>query len=240
MAPKRSASVILQVPSVKRAKKASKKSRGAWKLTNNSTRPFANEYITQCKYATNVKTAGVGDPFHVFRMNSIYDPDQTGVGHQPYGHDQLAEIYSRYRVNGFKYEIWGTNNSSGTNCALQIHAVPYNGTADPAFFVSSIQAMEIPNSKTGCTTAGGTTAAVGGEACYLSGYIDLATFTGRSKSQYKADDRYQATMGTNPAEEMTFFVGGSSMDTGQWADGAFTVKLTYFVECFDSKGLPTS
>jgi len=35
---------------------------------------------------------------HVFRVNSIFDPDLTGTGHQPLLHDEYDGIYSEYRV----------------------------------------------------------------------------------------------------------------------------------------------
>ena len=34
----------------------------------------------------------------VFRLNSLYDPDLTGVGHQPAGFDQLMTLYKYYAV----------------------------------------------------------------------------------------------------------------------------------------------
>lgn len=37
-----------------------------------------------------------------FRMNSVFDPDFTGVGHQPYGFDQYASLYNVYTVLGSK------------------------------------------------------------------------------------------------------------------------------------------
>ena len=35
-------------------------------------------------------------------MNSLFDPDFTGTGHQPYYFDQFATIYQRYTVIGSK------------------------------------------------------------------------------------------------------------------------------------------
>jgi len=35
----------------------------------------------------------------VFRVNNIYDPDYTGLGHQPMYRDNYAALYSKYRVN---------------------------------------------------------------------------------------------------------------------------------------------
>jgi len=34
----------------------------------------------------------------VYRANSVYDPDYTGVGHQPLGFDQMAALYAHYQV----------------------------------------------------------------------------------------------------------------------------------------------
>jgi len=238
---KRTASVVLSVPSAKKARKMDRKksARSSYKLSNRTKGPMPSEFVTQMSYAAQVRTP-TGAPLHVFRMNSLFDPDRTGVGHQPYGRDQLANIYNRYRVNGFKYEVWGAHATAGTAYAVNIHAVPVDEVATAATFVSAIQCMEHPQSKTAIASCSSSSAAVGGVGAYLSGYIDLAAFTGRSKAQYRADDRYQSEMGDNPAENMDFFVAASNIGTGLFEEGAFTVKLTYYVELFDSKVLPTS
>lgn len=63
-----------------------------------------------------VKLRYVSDPFtinpslsgvatHIFRANSINDPDFTGVGHQPYGHDTWKTLYNHYTVIGSKISV---------------------------------------------------------------------------------------------------------------------------------------
>lgn len=58
------------------------------------------------RYVTDISidppTAGtVG--YHIFRANSLYDPDKTGVGHQPYGFDQyVPDLYNHVTVLGAK------------------------------------------------------------------------------------------------------------------------------------------
>ncbi len=42
---------------------------------------------------------------NTFSCNSIFDPNVTGVGHQPYGADQMALLYNTYRVLGSKLVI---------------------------------------------------------------------------------------------------------------------------------------
>lgn len=59
-----------------------------------------------------------------FRANSIFDPDFTGVGHQPLGHDQMAALYNRYIVIGSKItcKFWSDTTSSNQTAAVGIMA----------------------------------------------------------------------------------------------------------------------
>lgn len=41
----------------------------------------------------------------IFRANSIHDPDYTGVGHQPMGHDTWQTLYNHYVVLGSKISV---------------------------------------------------------------------------------------------------------------------------------------
>lgn len=54
--------------------------------------------------------------YHRWRASGPYDPDKTGVGHQPLGYQQNADLYDRYVVNGAKctvYCTWDDTNSGG-------------------------------------------------------------------------------------------------------------------------------
>jgi hypothetical protein len=43
--------------------------------------------------------AAVGTPVaQIFSANGLYDPDVSGIGHQPYGFDQMAVFYNHYEV----------------------------------------------------------------------------------------------------------------------------------------------
>lgn len=63
---------------------------------------FPTKIITILRYVdlyTLTSTAG-GIGTQVFSMNSVFDPDVTGAGHQPLYFDRYTAIYNNYRVLG--------------------------------------------------------------------------------------------------------------------------------------------
>lgn len=95
----------------KRARKAGKytKPRSAFRpgsFAGRSTIPrgFASPFPMQCVRKLRYCMSGTMDPtlstrtLYQFRANSLYDPDFTGTGHQPYGFDTLDSIYNHYEV----------------------------------------------------------------------------------------------------------------------------------------------
>lgn len=55
---------------------------------------FKHKYATQRLFTT---TSGVATTY-VFRANGMYDPDFTGVGHQPLYFDQMGTVYNHWYV----------------------------------------------------------------------------------------------------------------------------------------------
>lgn len=75
--------------------------------------PFPTNYMCQLRYSQVLPIAfsAGGWGYQRFRLNSLYDPDYSGVGHQPRGFDQLTPIYNKYLVLSAKYKIkfWQTS-----------------------------------------------------------------------------------------------------------------------------------
>jgi len=82
--------------------------------------PFPPRFNVDLRYASSIilTTAGVviGNDFlgteYVFRLNSLFDPDLTSTGHQPFGYDQLTTMYGSYCVTGCMVDITLTEPSS--------------------------------------------------------------------------------------------------------------------------------
>lgn len=72
--------------------------RTAFTINNNigiaSTRYVKLTYNT----TINLQNGAAAHAAHFFKCNSIFDPDDTGLGHQPLGHDEWANLYKKYLV----------------------------------------------------------------------------------------------------------------------------------------------
>nr|AGA18264.1 hypothetical protein [uncultured marine virus] len=66
-------------------------------------------------FALDVGTGGIPAQYH-FSANSLFDPNATGVGHQPRGYDELMSLYERYAV--LKAKITLSFANSETNKAV--------------------------------------------------------------------------------------------------------------------------
>ena len=91
----------------KRTKSSTRKRRKALSVIPRPVKCFPNSMKFTMRYCDNITipnhNAGAGP--YCFRMNSIFDPDHTGVGHQPRFHDQVAGIYHKYCVIGARAYI---------------------------------------------------------------------------------------------------------------------------------------
>lgn len=79
----------------------------------------SEKQIVKLKYAQQFQlnpTLGVADQ-HLFRANSINDPDFTSGGHQPLGHDEWNIFYNHYTVIGSrcKATFWSAASESLNN-----------------------------------------------------------------------------------------------------------------------------
>lgn len=183
--------------------------------------PVARRHIVRMKYSDVLdwSVTTLATSVQQYRLNSTFDPDVTGTGHQPYGRDQLAALFDHYRVFKCSWHI----EFAPSNDRLHVSVVPLNTTAVPG---SLTDAGEMPLAVTKAMAFNG------GVPCRFSGQIWLPRLAGRTSAQYKSDDLYAAASGANPAEAMflNILVYNPSPQT---VDTSMTITLNYWTEWYD-------
>lgn len=226
-------------------RKATKKSKKNYKkkLTSYS-RPVSSALINVPTPATNCPTRlkttfvytenGLGlNPgiaavsSYVFDLNSLFDPNVSGVGHQPAGFDQMMSIYEEYCVYGVKYRIWGANSETSLEA---IHGVTITDqatglTADPRVYLENGQ------TQWQCVASRG-----GGNISSFSGYVDVPKVHGVELKTYMNSDGFKGTASASPADRAFLHIWAAPMNaTSDIGDQVFYVELTYFAELSGGK-----
>lgn len=167
----------------------------------------------------------------VFRGNSIFDPDFTGVGSQPMGHDQWATLYRRYRVIGSKITV-RTNSLDGTDASgLVITPLNTSGiVSDPEMYIQGAYAAQGYNATTGDNSPQ-----------IVSNYITTSKMRGMPKDAFMYEDDLGAAVGSNPLKTWYWHVCWyNSSAVVNSINGTATVKIVYYVQFYDRETLSTS
>lgn len=195
---------------------------------NRSLQPIPNRYICKMKYSTSIVTDAGGQ--YVFNLNSLFDPDRTGFGHQPYGYDPLAGLYNRYRVISCGWRV--QQPASATGVPVIAASLPNNDNS--MTFANTGEMLENPRTKY-------ITQIPGASIQTLTGKTYLPKLMGRSKAQYMADDNYQATVLTSPSELGLLYLQTFNGLSGSPINGiALLVVLEFTCEFFDVKHIVQS
>lgn len=194
-------------------------------MVNRALQPIPQRYIAKMKYAETITTSALGT--YEFNLNSIFDPNRTGLGHQPYGHDTFQTLYNRYRVISCGWRIHFMAQTTST--PITVTSFPGNEVVS---FATGAEAKENPRTRY-------ITQNPGAGSTVLKGKQYIPSLVGRNKAQYMADDRYQALMGANPGELAILNIG--TYNNGDVAAATtLQVLLEYTVEFFDIKHLAQS
>lgn len=225
--------VSKNVKSRKRARYMRKAKRSSRALTTviRGVTPYPSRMITKMKYCETVNfTSGAGFKVLKINLNSIFDPNRSGTGHQPYGRDQYETIYNRYRV--IKAH-WSIITNTATSTYIQVVALPSNeDISTPAFLENVkersrarfiVQGNDVPFK-------------------VLRGKTYIPSLMGRTRAQYMADDNYQAVMSASPNELAVLNIFGGTVTDDPLASTAMSMQITikYFVELFDVKSFTNS
>lgn len=198
--------------------------RGATVMVNRGPTLVASTFHTKLRYHESDHYAASGGPVlkeFVFRLNSIFDPDLTAVGHQPLGRDQIVTLYSRYRVMKAYWTVVCVPDSTTTVGAFSV--CPTNDSTLIGVYNTT---CEHPRGKNTWSTAHAPGVIKGG--------VSMPDLNGQTVAQYKADDRFQAQVGSNPSEDLALHITYINGNTVNAYDAfSYHVDITYEVDFFD-------
>lgn len=148
---------------------------------------------------------------NVFRFNSVYDPDFTGVGATAAGYGQASALYGRYRVLATKITAQFVNTGSAPlTCFMVVNPVTTVGIN----IVSILQQRHVWSKSIAASTGNGTIShTIGGP---------VARFYGVPARQVRDEDDFAAVTGANPNN-------GVFCHIGAYADGAAAGAFTLHV-----------
>lgn len=185
-----------------------------------TTQPVANRFLCKMKYAETFSfplSAGIVAEYFM-NLNSTFDPDRSGVGHQPWGRDTMATLYNKYRVYKVKWCVVGGATAT-TDYVMVVAPVNHANTAG-----STSAAIEHPR-------AVWKSSSLNAPSIKLHGSISLPSLQGQTPAQYKANEDCSAQSGSSPTEVMTLRI---NLEAPASVTGVpVTVYLTYYVEWFD-------
>lgn len=189
--------------------------------------PFGQSYSVHLPYVHGPQRIGAVSATtnavaYNFRLNSLFDPDETGTGHQPYQYDQIAPLYARYIVYSCSYVVTFFDPSAD---GIYV-GVKARRTADTPADASGKTLSFLKETKLVSAYPLNNT---GSQKKVIKGTINLAKLFGITSAQYSAaavQDDYGALTSANPyfgAQLQVFLIDSNGNDQTV----AFDIKLTY-------------
>ncbi len=157
-------------------------------------------------------------------LNSIFDPDRSGGGHQPLYYDQYAALYNRYRVLKVWWKVSFANNTGSYNTVV----VPTNGLLSSSVAGSATYVTAAEQPRAVYKLVPGT----GGFPVVYTGSISLNNLNGCTETEYLGDDRFEAQIGASPTEIMVLNLGVYNPTLATIIVN-WTIEMKFYVDLHD-------
>jgi len=169
---------------------------------------------------------------YIFRANSLFDPDQTGAGHQPMGRDTWATLYNHYVVLGSKITIEASQQeASGSVSNIAAVGVYLNDSITIAY-TDMTEYAEARRGQYKLVNSRQTKPAKLSNSFSAKNFFNI-TDVKDNKSEIGA------LVGFNPTEAAYYHVWGQTMDSSTTVI-TYIVTIDYIVSFSEPKSLAQS
>lgn len=163
--------------------------------------------------------------WHIFAGNSVFDPDYTGAGVQPYGYDQFCPgFYQNYQVTSSKITIYPYLSLINVVMPqrLKVVIVPYYDTAIP--YTEYTDIIRMPGAKSRILSW----YANDNRTVKISAFAKTSSVLGKSQAH---DASAVSLYSTNPLLRWYWWVfcfSGDSVNSGDNINIRFDTKISYY------------
>lgn len=170
--------------------------------------------------------AGVGAAYF-FRLNSVYDPDASGVGSVAIPYNTWSALYLNYKVRRVTVRVMTQyDGAAGSMGRVTIAPVPYQ----PVVPANAATWVMLPQAHTQCLAD----ATDGGKnVVEMVRSFDIHTAARVTKGQFENELDWSGQVGSNPARQVYLLLGVESVNSGSAGALKYSIYLTYEVEWFN-------
>jgi len=185
--------------------------------------------LKYCESYTQVNPGAGQSSAYIYRANDLFDPNYTGVGHQPTGFDQYMAMYNKFVVIASKIKVIGFNNDAETNDVIGGIAIMDNVTVQ----TTAENYMEQPLADWSIITGGAGAASS----------VNRTAFDSKvwSNTDIYTNDLLFGSSSSTPTKMWYYHVFAAATEaTANPGNINFAVEIEYKVKFFDPKSVSIS
>lgn len=188
---------------------------------------FPRQLYTKLNYVETFQLVSTSGSIatRTIHANSLFDPDVTGVGKQPYYFDQFAALYNAYCVYGSKIKIIASSDSAASSKLI------VRPTPDATAIADMDLECERPSASCVIVRSGATPR-------LINRFSKTKNVMG-AQGKF-LDDDYASLVTTNPTNTWFWQIATAPHDEVSTSLVNITVKVTYYARFFDRKGVSAS
>ena len=198
----------------------------------NKSFPLSKKFTFKTRYVDvqQALDAGAGGiaVSHVYNLTSLFDPDFTGIGHQPIGFDQIMPMYDHYTVIGARarLNLINTDPDNSQLVALQLKDSTVVTTNLPEIIENGMTRYQL------LSPAGGSR-----DTTTMTYNFSSKKFFGKSPMD---GDKYQGTQTSSPLEGAFLHVIVDPQTSANVSSVKYTITIEFIAILSEPKQLAQS